>query len=71
MCAYTLELMAIFWVTECIPLAVTSFLPVVIFPLTGIMSTAETCACYMNVSMILIRSSKSYYLGYYVFFFQH
>ncbi|XP_032525295.1 protein I'm not dead yet-like isoform X1 [Danaus plexippus] len=57
MCAYTLELMAIFWVTECIPLAVTSFLPVVIFPLTGIMSTAETCACYMNDSIMMFLAS--------------
>ncbi|CAG9584429.1 unnamed protein product [Danaus chrysippus] len=56
-CAYTLELMAIFWVTECIPLAVTSFLPVVIFPLTGIMSTAETCACYMNDSIMMFLAS--------------
>ncbi|XP_061377354.1 protein I'm not dead yet-like isoform X2 [Danaus plexippus] len=60
MCAYTLELMAIFWVTECIPLAVTSFLPVVIFPLTGIMSTAETCACYMNQNLLQIYDEGSH-----------
>ncbi|XP_052740391.1 protein I'm not dead yet-like [Bicyclus anynana] len=56
-CAYTLVVMAVFWVTECIPLAVTSFLPLVIFPLTGIMSTATTCACYMNDTIMMYLGS--------------
>ncbi|CAH2106488.1 unnamed protein product [Euphydryas editha] len=56
-CAYTLVLMAIFWVTECIPLAVTSFLPIIIFPLTGIMSTTETCYCYMNDTIMMFLGS--------------
>ncbi|XP_034830357.1 protein I'm not dead yet-like [Maniola hyperantus] len=56
-CAYTLVLMAVFWVAECIPLAVTSFLPIVIFPLTGIMSTSETCACYMNDTIMMFLGS--------------
>lgn len=45
--------MAAFWVTECIPLAVTSVLPIIIFPLTGVMNTSTTCKCYMNVSLTL------------------
>ncbi|XP_047529628.1 protein I'm not dead yet-like [Vanessa atalanta] len=49
--------MAVFWVTECIPLAVTSFLPIVIFPLTGIMSTNETCCCYMNDTIMMFLGS--------------
>ncbi|XP_045448918.1 protein I'm not dead yet-like [Melitaea cinxia] len=56
-CAYTLVLMAIFWITECIPLAVTSFLPIIIFPLTGIMSTTETCSCYMNDTIMMFLGS--------------
>ncbi|XP_039754231.1 protein I'm not dead yet-like isoform X2 [Pararge aegeria] len=56
-CAYTLALMAVFWVGECIPLAVTSFLPIVVFPLTGIMSTTETCACYMNDTIMMFLGS--------------
>lgn len=43
-------IMAIYWVTECIPLPITSFLPIAIFPLTGVMSTVITCKCYVNVS---------------------
>ncbi len=34
-CAYVLLVMAVFWVTEPVPLAVTSVLPVVLFPLFG------------------------------------
>ncbi|XP_037293618.1 protein I'm not dead yet-like, partial [Manduca sexta] len=56
-CAYTLMLMAIYWVTECIPLAITSFLPVMIFPLTGVMDTSATCRCYMNDTIIMFVGS--------------
>ncbi|KOB72155.1 putative sodium/dicarboxylate cotransporter, partial [Operophtera brumata] len=47
--AYTLMLMAVYWVTECVPLPITSFLPVLIFPMAGVMNTSETCNCYLNV----------------------
>lgn len=40
-CAYTIILMALFWCTEALPLAVTAFLPVIMFPMMGIM-TAST-----------------------------
>ncbi|XP_028158441.1 protein I'm not dead yet-like [Ostrinia nubilalis] len=56
-CGYTLVLMAIFWVTECIPIAVTSFLPVLIFPLTGVSTTAETCQAYINDSVLMFIGS--------------
>ncbi|XP_075973427.1 protein I'm not dead yet-like [Anticarsia gemmatalis] len=56
-CAYTLVLMATYWVTECIPLPVTSFLPILIFPITGIMSTGETCKCYINDTIIMFLGS--------------
>ncbi|XP_053607492.1 protein I'm not dead yet-like isoform X4 [Plodia interpunctella] len=49
--------MAIYWVTECIPLAITSFLPIVIFPLTGVMDTSTTCACYMNDTVLMFLGS--------------
>ncbi|XP_068632015.1 protein I'm not dead yet-like [Battus philenor] len=56
-CAYTLVLMALFWVTECIPLAITSILPIIIFPLSGIMSTSLTCKCYMNDTIVMFLGS--------------
>jgi len=41
-------LMAIWWVTEIIPLAVTSLIPVVLFPLLGIMNGKDVSSIYFN-----------------------
>tara|TARA_Y100000991_G_scaffold139653_1_gene105181 strand:- start:5582 stop:7093 length:1512 start_codon:yes stop_codon:yes gene_type:complete len=38
--------MAIWWVTECIPISVTALLPIVLFPLTGGMDIEKTTAAY-------------------------
>ena len=38
--------MALWWVTEAVPIAVTALLPVVLFPLTGALSIEETTAAY-------------------------
>ncbi len=46
-------LMAILWITEAIPLAVTSLIPLIFFPITGILSTEEIASSYMN-SIILL-----------------
>ena len=40
--------MALYWMTEAVPLAITSLLPVVLFPLLGIMSTGDVCIAYMK-----------------------
>lgn len=48
---YTLAiaiLMAIWWITEIVPLAVTSLLPVVLFPLLGVMDGKDVSAAYFN-----------------------
>ncbi|XP_078040749.1 uncharacterized protein LOC144471994 [Augochlora pura] len=56
-CLFVVGLMAMFWMTEVLPLPITGLTPVVLYPLMGIMSTAETCACYMNdTTMMLIGS---------------
>lgn len=47
-CAYCILLMAIYWMTEALPLAITALLPMVIFPLFGIMSTNEVCITYLK-----------------------
>ena len=46
-------LMACYWLTEALPLGVTALLPVVLLPMLGIMSPAETAAEYMNDLMFL------------------
>lgn len=52
-CAYVVLLVAGYWVTECLPIGITSLVPVVLFPLFGILSTQETCACYMNDTIMV------------------
>ncbi|MFQ5579067.1 MAG: SLC13 family permease [Nitrospiria bacterium] len=45
--------MAIWWMTECAPLAVTALLPLVVFPFTGIATAKETAPRYMTSTMFL------------------
>ncbi len=46
-------LMAVWWVSEVVPLAVTALLPVVLFPLFGVMNGAEVSATYFNEIIFL------------------
>jgi len=46
-------LMAIWWITEVIPLAVTSLLPVVLFPALGIMNGNAVSSTYFNSVIFL------------------
>uniref|UniRef100_A0A8C5H1F5 Solute carrier family 13 member 2 n=1 Tax=Gouania willdenowi TaxID=441366 RepID=A0A8C5H1F5_GOUWI len=52
-CGYAIALMALYWCTECIPLAVTALLPVVLFPMMGIMPSNEVCIQYLKDSNML------------------
>jgi len=48
---YTLAiaiLMAIWWITEIVPLAITALLPVVLFPLFGVMNGKDVSSTYFN-----------------------
>ena len=48
---YTLAiaiLMALWWITEVVPLAITALLPVVLFPLFGIMNGKDVSSTYFN-----------------------
>ena len=53
MMAATAALMAIYWMTEAIPLAATALLPVVLFPLLGIMTGRDTAPVYFNSTIFL------------------
>lgn len=46
-------LMAIWWVTEAIPIAVTSLLPIVLFPFLGIMDGKSVSNSYINYVIFL------------------
>ena len=52
-CAYVALIMAIYWVVELLPLSVTALLPIVMFPLLGIMSTNEITMYYMKDTCML------------------
>ncbi|NXC99375.1 S13A5 protein, partial [Certhia familiaris] len=52
-CAYLIMIMAVFWCTEVIPLAVTSLMPVIFFPLLGVQSSKSVCLQYLNSTNML------------------
>ncbi len=53
---YTLAIaawMAIWWISEAVPLAITSLLPVALFPLLGVMNGQTVSAAYFNYVIFL------------------
>lgn len=52
-CAFVIILMAIYWCTEVLPLAVTALLPTVLFPLLGIMESKDVCMQYLKDTNML------------------
>ena len=58
-CAYVLLVMASFWMLELLPLAVTSLIPVALFPMLGIMSTGDTCMLYMKSTCMLFLGGEN------------
>ena len=55
--------MAIWWMTEAVPLAATALLPVVLFPLLGIMSGQEVAPLYLNHIIFLFVGGFMVALG--------
>lgn len=49
---YVICLMSIWWVTEAIPIAVTALLPVILFPLMGVMTSNHCCNNFFSHSTI-------------------
>jgi sodium-dependent dicarboxylate transporter 2/3/5 len=47
-------LMALFWITEAIPLAATAFLPILFFPVLGIMKGRDVAPLYFNHIVLLL-----------------
>lgn len=47
-CLYVVLLMAGYWVTEALPLPVTALIPMVLFPLMGILDSDKVSLCYLK-----------------------
>nr|XP_040046225.1 solute carrier family 13 member 5 isoform X1 [Gasterosteus aculeatus aculeatus] len=52
-CAYVIILMAVYWCTEVLPLAVTALLPAILFPAFGIMQSKDVCMQYLKDTNML------------------
>ncbi|RVE63416.1 hypothetical protein OJAV_G00135850 [Oryzias javanicus] len=52
-CAYVIALMAVYWCTEVLPLAVTALLPTILFPMLGIMESKDVCMQYLKDTNML------------------
>src|SRR5690606_12633950 len=46
-------LMAVWWITDAIPLAATALLPPVVLPLAGVLDNAATISAYLNSTILL------------------
>ncbi|XP_066579865.1 solute carrier family 13 member 1 [Amia ocellicauda] len=53
-CAFVLFLMAVYWLTEAMPLAVTALLPALLFPLFGILMSSQVASAYFKDFHLLL-----------------
>lgn len=61
--AATALLIAIWWVSEAIPLSVTALLPILIFPILGVSSVRDVAAPYMHPIVLLLVGGFMIALG--------
>lgn len=55
-CLYVVLLMAVFWCTEALPLAVTALLPICLFPTLGVLPSKLVCPQYFLETNFLFLS---------------
>ncbi|EDL13826.1 solute carrier family 13 (sodium/sulphate symporters), member 1, isoform CRA_a [Mus musculus] len=53
-CAYILFVIAIFWITEALPLSITALLPGLMFPMFGIMRSSQVASAYFKDFHLLL-----------------
>ncbi|KAM9117657.1 Na(+)/citrate cotransporter [Pangshura tecta] len=52
-CGYVIILIAVYWCTEVIPLAITALLPAILFPMFGILESKKVCMQYLKDTNML------------------
>lgn len=52
--AYVVLLMGALWMSEIIPLAITALLPVILFPIFGILDAHEVSVVYLSVRYVFL-----------------
>ena len=62
-CLYVLVLMGSYWLGELLPIPATSLLPVVLFPVLGIMTSAQVSMYYMKSSCMLFMGGLMVAIG--------
>ncbi|KYO42139.1 Na(+)/dicarboxylate cotransporter 3 isoform X1 [Alligator mississippiensis] len=55
-CLYVILVMALYWCTEALPLAVTALLPIILFPFLGILPSNKVCPQYFLDTNFLFLS---------------
>ena len=58
-CAYVVLIMAVYWISEAVPIAATSLLPVILMPFLGILSAKVVTKAYIKVSSLSLYSHQS------------
>ncbi|EFO21042.2 hypothetical protein LOAG_07442 [Loa loa] len=54
-CGYCVGIMAVYWVMEVLPLAITALLPMVLYPLLGLMASDDVAQMYLpDISFLFI-----------------
>jgi len=59
-CLYAVLIMIIYWVSEALPLAVTALLPLVLYPMLGIVSGKVIASSYLKVNYRLYFFNKKF-----------
>uniref|UniRef100_A0ACB8ED83 Uncharacterized protein n=1 Tax=Sphaerodactylus townsendi TaxID=933632 RepID=A0ACB8ED83_9SAUR len=62
-CGYVIIVMALLWCTEALPLAVTAFLPVVLFPLMGIMDSNQVKGSKLLMGFMVVTAFLSMWIS--------
>ena len=50
---YAIIIIAVYWVTEVVPIAITALLPLILFPVLGVLSANDTARNYLKDSNML------------------